>query len=95
MAVERDLIAHLAHLAVLGIAVSGINPRIRHMRRDLAGKVGLYGFFQRDVLGIAQVAIRLGVSVAVAADFGSFVPLANACNDGFEDGGLELQPSFL
>ena len=37
--------------AVLGIAGGEVNPRIRHMRRDLAGEVGLDVFLERNILG--------------------------------------------
>ena len=94
-----------------------IDPRIAHMRQDLARHIratrrapappacrGLVrpegqrqggAFRQRDVLGVAQFAVRLRPALAFAAYLGIRIALAQRDEDRLLDGRGEFQPGVL
>src|SRR5262249_49318244 len=76
--VERDLVADLDLLAV--------DPGVGDMWQDLAAEVILDALLQRHDLGVAQFGVWLGLAVAVAADLGVLIPLAERILDRFEFG---------
>ena len=86
MPVERDLVADPAHLAVLGIAGGGINPRIGHMRRDLAGKPYLnrekFTVALEAALKKAGLKLKAPVLKAILAGIGERDDSAEICRDG-------------
>ena len=68
MAVERDFVPDLG--------LGGVNSRIGHVGQNLALEIHLNAFLEWDGLGIAQVGVRLGLAVSVAADFGGLIAFA-------------------
>jgi hypothetical protein len=52
--------------------------------QHLALEVGLDALLQRHVFGVAQLSNRLGNTLAVAADFGSFISLREGADHGLE-----------
>lgn len=84
MAIEGDLIAHL------GLAV--VDPRIGNMRAHFAVKISVNIFAQRHGFVIAQFRIGIGIALAVGANVGGFIALAQGVADRLLLGCGEVHP---
>ncbi len=77
MAVEGDLEADDADLAVQRITLALVDPGVGHVGDDFALEVVVHGFTQGHVLVVPQAGVRLGLALG-CADIRLGVALAEA-----------------
>ncbi len=84
---QRDLVADLG----LGV----VDPGIGNVRQHLALEIRLHVLLERHGLGVAQLGVRLGIPLRVAADLGGLVAFAQSREHGPELWAGEAQADFL
>src|SRR5438128_1904965 len=79
--IEVDLVAHEPHFAVLWISPARVDPCVRHVRLHLAFREGFDRLPERNVLGVAELGVRLGITARIATDRGGLVALGEGRED--------------
>src|SRR3990172_9681031 len=75
VAIEVDLIADDADLAILLVALPGVDPSIGNVRPHLPLEECLDALRQWHALGVTELRVGLRVAVSVATDGGALVTL--------------------
>ena len=76
MSIEGDFVPYL------GLTV--VNPCIRNMGQHFTPEIALDVLLQRNAFSVAQIGIRLRLSVLVATDCSGFVAFPKGCEHGIK-----------
>src|SRR5437867_3571975 len=95
VAIEIDLVADNADLTILLVSFRGVDPGVGDVGFHLSLEKRLDTFGKRNTLGIAQLGIRLRVTVSVATNLRSLIALRESREDCLRDGRRDLEVQLL